>query len=450
MGIGKDLRRVVRGRAVGQGEEGFDHLRLAWNRAVDQKVSAVVEVADAGDVAAVVKYAAQAGLAVSTQATGHGASTAASGTILVKTRGLDGVRVDAPARRAVVGAGAPWAVVLEAAAEHGLAGPVGSSDVVGVAGYTLGGGVGWFSRSQGLAASAVRALEAVTADGEQVRVTATAEPELFWALRGGGGGDFAVVTALEFELFEANRLYGGRMLWPARQAGAVVDAFRKATEEAPESLSLWFAVVQFPPFPQLPDFLRGQSMVVVDVVSADGVTAPLRWFDEIPGRLLDTRRELDATQLGGICMEPTTPTPSRARGELLTDFSPAVSEALLAAAIPGGTPAPLAMMQVRHLGGALTRPGPDAGAAGGIAEPYLLSLLGPVLTREMGAVVEARQQAVLAAVRPHITGRKPYTYLDAGESSSAAFDSETLNRLREIKNHYDPKGTLRGSFPIEE
>ncbi|UFS95550.1 FAD-binding oxidoreductase [Nocardia huaxiensis] len=448
MGIGKDLRRMVRGRAVGPGEEGFDHLRLAWNRAVDQRVSAVVEVADAADVAAVVQYAAQAGLAVSTQATGHGASAAANDTILLKTRGLDGVRVDAQAKRAVVGAGAPWAVVLEAAAKHGLAGAVGSSDVVGVAGYTLGGGVGWFSRSQGLAANSVRALEAVTADGRQVRVTADAEPDLFWALRGGGGGDFAVVTALEFDLFEANRLYGGRMLWPATKAEAVVAAFRRATVEAPESLSLWLAVVQFPPFPQLPEFLRGQSMVVVDCVSADGVTSPLRWFDEIPGRLLDTRRELDAAQLGGICMEPTTPTPSRARGELLTEFSPAVSEALLAAAIPGGTPAPLAMMQVRHLGGALTRPAADAGSAGAITEPYLLSLLGPVLTREMGAVVEARQQAVLAAVRPYLSGRKPYTYLDVGESASAAFEPAVLERLRAIKKSYDPAGTLRGSFPI--
>ncbi|UGT39549.1 FAD-binding oxidoreductase [Nocardia yamanashiensis] len=446
-GIGNELRSAVRGRVVAMGEDGFEQARMPWNVAVAQQPVAVVEVADADDAAAVVRCAGRAGLAVSTQTTGHGASTAADGTILVKTRALQGVQIDARERTARIGAGMPWLDVLGAAAERGLTGAVGSSDVVGVAGYTLGGGLGWFARSHGYAANTVRAFEVITADGVRTRVSADSEPDLFWALRG-GGGDFALVTELELELFEAVSLSGGRMLWPSEQAEAVLAAFRRATVEAPEGLSIWYTVIQFPPFPQLPELLRGSAMVAIDVLAQGAVTSPLRWFEEVPGLVLDTRRPLLPTEIGSICMEPTAPTPARIRGELLTDLAPETAATLLDAVAPGGTPAPLALAQLRHLGGAIARPAPDAGCAAGIHEPYLLSLLGPIPTPELTAVVSARQDAVTAALRPHLSGRKPLTYLDSGESAAAAFDPETLTRLQQIKSKYDPAATFRSSYPV--
>ncbi|WP_218026739.1 FAD-binding oxidoreductase [Nocardia inohanensis] len=446
-GIGNDLRNAVRGRVVAMGEDGYEQARMAWNVAVRQQPVAVVEVADADDAAAVVRYAGRTGLAVSTQTTGHGASTAADGTILVKTRALRGVRVDAGERVARIGAGMPWLDVLGATAEHGLTGAVGSSDVVGVAGYTLGGGVGWFARSHGFAANMVRSFEVITADGARTRVSADADPDLFWALRG-GGGDFALVTELELELFEANSLSGGRMLWPSEQASAVLAAFRRATVEAPEGLSIWCTLIQFPPFPQLPELLRGRAMIAVDLLAQGAVTSPLRWFDEVPGLVLDTRRPLLPTEIGSICMEPTAPSPARIRGELLTDLCPETSATLLDAVVPGGTPAPLALAQIRHLGGAIARPVADAGCAGQLPEPYLLSLLGPIPTPELAAVVTARQDAVTTALRSQLSGRKPLTYLDSGDSAAAAFAPETLARLQQIKDKYDPRSTFRAGFPV--
>ncbi|MEC3913155.1 FAD-binding oxidoreductase [Nocardia sp. CDC160] len=445
--LGRDLRQVVRGRVLVPGEDGFEQAASPWNLAVRQRVSAVVEVVDAADAAGLVRFAAAAEVALSTRATGHSPSAAADGTVLVITRALDGVEIDVGSRVARVGAGVAWQPVLERAAAHGLAGACGSSGVVGVAGYTLGGGVGWFARSRGYAAHAVRALEVVTADGDQRRVTAESESDLFWALRG-GGGDFALVTGLEFELFDAPELFGGRMLWPAERAAEVIAAFREATAEAEVGLSLWLTLIQFPPFPQVPEPLRGQAMVAVDVVALGGVTGPLRRFDEIAGLVLDTRRPLDAAQVGGVCMEPTDPSPARVRGELLTDFSADVSEALLAAAAPRGSVGPLALVQIRHLGGALATPPADAGCAGGIAEPYLLSLLGPAPTPDFGALVVERQAAVVDALGPHLSGRKPFTYLDSGESPAAVFDAETLARLRDIKDRRDPDGLFRSNFPV--
>lgn len=453
-GLGNDLRQVVRGRVLMPGEDGFEYASTPWNLSVRQQVSAVVEVADAADAAALVRFAAAAELPLSTRATGHSPSAAADGTVLVTTRALDGIEVDAAARVAKVQAGVAWQPVLERAAAHGLAGACGSSAVVGVTGYTLGGGVGWFARSRGYASDAVRALEVVTADGDQRRVTADSDPDLFWALRG-GGGDFALVTGLEFELFDAPELFGGRVLWPAERTEAVIAAFHQATAEAEEGLSLWLTFIQFPPFPELPEFLRGQSMVAVDVVALgtvaaplNTVTAPLRWFDEISGVVLDTRRPLNAAAVGGVCMEPTDPSPARVRGELLTEFSPEVSGALLAAAAPRGSVGPLALVQIRHLGGALARPSAGAGCAGAIAEPYLLSLLGPAPTPEFEAAVTGRAAEVAGAMRPYLSGRKPFTYLDSGETPDVVFDAATLSRLREVKDRRDPDGLFRSNYPV--
>ncbi|GAB2566129.1 FAD-binding oxidoreductase [Nocardia heshunensis] len=445
--IGDDLRRVVRGRVFGAGEDGFAEARRAWNLSVEQQVSAVVEVADADDAAAVVHYASRSGLAVSTRATGHTPTAAADGTVLVKTGSLNGVEIDAEARVAWVQAGVQWGGVIAESAKHGLVGAMGSSPVVGLTGYTLGGGLGWFARSRGQAANLVRALDVVTGDGNRVRVSANSEPELFWALRG-GGGDYALVTALEFELFEAGALFGGRLLWPAERGEAVLAAFREVTAVAAEELSVWLTFIQFPPFPSVPEFLRGQSMVAVDVLAQGDVTGPLRLFDEIPGVVLDTRRPLDPTEIGGICMEPVDPTPARVRGELLTEFSTEVGDSLLAAAAPNGSVYPLALVQVRHLGGALTRPSADAGVAGGITEPFLLSMLGPAPSPQHAAAVLERRAEVATELSIYSSGRKPFTYLDAGDTPSDAFESATLDRLRDIKRRNDPQDVFRSNFPV--
>ncbi|WP_039800801.1 FAD-binding oxidoreductase [Nocardia araoensis] len=430
-----ELRAALPGRVLVAGDEGFETAARPWTTTVDQPVAAVVRAVDAGDVAAVVRYAARVGVPVVTQPTGHGASGGVPEAILLRTGLLDGIEIDPERRVARVGAGVPWGRVQAAAARHGLTGLAGSNPVVGVTGYTLGGGMSWFGRKHGWAADAVRAFQIVDAEGVARRVTAEDDPDLFWALRG-GGGDFAVVTALEFELFPAPELFGGRMLWPETRIREVFDAFQEITAGAPDELSVWFQRLQIPDAP---------PMVGVDAVylgDPDRGRALLAALDAIGDPILDRRGVFGAADIGAVTAEPTDPSPSLSRAEQLTDLGDAVVKTLIEEPV-----APLANVQIRHLGGALAEARPDGGARGPIAEPYLLYCLGLGLPHLRDAVT-ARRTAIVDAVSGQISGRKPYTFLTPGESADAVFDTGTLTRLREIKRARDPHGVIRANYPV--
>ncbi|MFI9634428.1 FAD-binding oxidoreductase [Nocardia sp. NPDC051929] len=430
-----ELRATLPGRVLVAGDEGFETAARPWTTTVDQPVAAVVRAGDAGDVAAVVRYAGRAGVPVVTQPTGHGASGGVPEAILLRTGYLDGIEIDPRRRVARVGAGVSWGRVQAAAARHGLTGLAGSNPVVGVTGYTLGGGMSWFGRKHGWAADAVRAFEIVDAEGAARRVTAEDDPDLFWALRG-GGGDFAVVTALEFDLFPAPELFGGRMLWPQTRIREVFDAFQEITAAAPHELSVWFQRLQIPDAP---------PMVGVDAVylgDPDRGRTLLTALDAIGDLILDKRGVFGAADIGAVTAEPTDPSPSLSRAEQLTDLGDAVVKTLIEEPV-----APLANVQIRHLGGALAEARPDGGARGAIAEPYLLYCLGLGLPHLRDAV-EARRTAIVGAVSGQISGHKPYTFLTPGETADAAFDAATLNRLREVKRARDPHGVIRANYPV--
>ncbi|WP_214413037.1 FAD-binding oxidoreductase [Sphaerisporangium fuscum] len=448
-GLAADLRRAVRGRVSVPGDEGFEASRRPWAVNVDQRVRAVVEVEDAADAAALVGYAAKAGLRLAVQPNGHGATDGLDGEILVRTGRMRGVEIRPERRTARVEAGASWGEVLTASAGHGLTGLCGSSPIVSATGFTLGGGLAWFSRRHGLAANGVRSFEVVDAEGSLRTVSAGSDPELFWALRG-GGGDFALVTAMEIELYPAPHLYGGRLIWPMERAAEVMAAFRATTAVAPEELSLWFTLMRFPPFPQLPEPLRGLSAVVMDVTylgEAAEARRLLDRFDRIPGLVVDTRDEIAIPELGGVCAEPTDPSPAVQHAELLRGLDDDAAAAFLAAAGPD-TIFPLAVAQIRHLGGALARPVPDAGACGHVAEPYILSLLAIAGAPEEMAAVERRMGSFREALAPWMSGARPYTFLGHSEGPEAAFPADVLARLRAAKRRYDPDGVFRANHPI--
>ncbi|MEV0632651.1 FAD-dependent oxidoreductase [Nonomuraea wenchangensis] len=430
-----DVRGVIKGRVLLPGDDGFEQAATAWNLTVRQPVAAVVEAADADDVAALVRYARRAGMTVTAQPSGHGASGDVEGLILLRTGLLNEVEVRERERVVRVGAGATWGQVLAAAGPLGLTGLAGSAPGVGVTGYTLGGGVGWFSRRHGLASGSVRAVEIVDADGEPGRVTAESDPELFWALRG-GGGDFALVTALELGLYPAPSLYGGRVIWPEHRAREVYEAFLEITAEAPRELSVWVNRLQSPGAP---------PMVTLDLAylgeAGQGESLLVR-IDKIEGAISDSRGVVPLADLGAIAAEPTAPAPSIARAELLTGLDADAVELLLAKPV-----APLVNVQIRHLGGALAEPGGGAGAGGAVAEPYLLGLVGLGLPHTADAT-RAKQAEVVADLEPYVAGRKPYTLLSPGETAAESFSGGTLARLREIKRARDPHNVFRANYPV--
>ncbi|MCP2355835.1 FAD/FMN-containing dehydrogenase [Nonomuraea thailandensis] len=426
------LRSVVRGRVLLPGDAGFDPAHRPWNLAVEQPVAAVVEAADAGDVAALVRFARSAGLGVAVQPNGHGASGRAAGTILLRTGRLDTLEIDAAARRARIGAGVPSGRVQAAAAAHGLTGLPGSSPVVSVAGVALGGGLSWFGRAHGWVSDAVTAFDVVDAEGRQRHVTAGSDPDLFWALRG-GGGDFAVVTALELTLHPAPSLFGGRVLWQGEHAPAVMDAFRQITAAAPEELTVWLDLLHFP---------GSDPMVAVDATYLGGQDAArdlLAPLDRLARPLSDSRRVMRVSELGGITAEPTDPGPGLSRAELLTELDDAAAKTLLTDPI-----APLLSVQVRQLGGAFARPSDSP--QGPLTEPYALYLFGIPAGPSTAAAVAARQRGLAEALP--VSGRKPFTFLNPAETAADAFAPAALARLRAVKRHHDPHNVLRSNFPV--
>jgi FAD/FMN-containing dehydrogenase len=251
------LRAAIAGEVVLPTDAGWDAARQAWNLVVDQQPALVVLCAAPEDITATVRFAAGNGMRVAPQSTGHGATSLGdlASTILLHTSLLNDVTVDADARTAQVQAGACWRDVVAAAGEHGLVAAHGFSGGVGVAGYTLGGGIGWLARRDGFASSHVRSFDVVTAVGNQLHVDAEREPDLFWALRGGGGGP-VVVTSLEIELFPLDHVFAGSLLWPIEQAREVVHAYREWTTGVPDTVTSTVRLMRFPPLPDVPEPLR--------------------------------------------------------------------------------------------------------------------------------------------------------------------------------------------------
>ncbi|GAA2028815.1 FAD-binding oxidoreductase [Catenulispora yoronensis] len=428
------LRTAVRGEVLLPGDSGFDEAARPWNLAIDQAVLAVVTAADADDVAAAVRFAKDLGVPIAVQPNGHGASGTAAGTILLRTGRLDEITLDVQARTARVGAGVKSGAVTAAAAEHGLVHRPGSSPVVSATGYTLGGGVGFFARKYGMSSDHVVEFEVVDAEGERRRVGADEHPDLFHALLG-GGGDFAIVTAMTLRLHEERELFGGTVIWPAARAAEVFQAFRDVTAAAPPELTVWASLAQFPGAP---------AMAAVSVAflgsEADG-RALLKPFDAIDDVLQGAWRPVPFTEIGTITNDPVDPGPSVSRAELFGRFDAGVVATLLAEPID-----PLLAVQVRHLGGALAedRPGPH----GPVTEEYLVYMVGLALTPEGGAAVAAKQAEVAARLGDVLTGRKPATFLSPVDTLADAFPAEQIELLRAAKQKWDPQGRFVANYPV--
>ena len=229
---------------------------------------------DLDDVRAIVQHARDHGLRIAPQGTGHSAGALGSlaDTILLSTRHMRGVEIDATRRIARVQAGTLWHEVTEATSPFGLYPLSGSSPDVSVVGYTLGGGLSWLARQHGLASNHVTAIEVVTADGGVTRATPSEHTDLFWALRG-GGGSFGVVTALEFTLFPYREVYAGMFLWPYERHLESSHSWYAWTRSAPDAVTTSLRIIHFPPLDDLPPYLSGRSVIVVDGAFAGDVDA---------------------------------------------------------------------------------------------------------------------------------------------------------------------------------
>jgi UDP-N-acetylenolpyruvoylglucosamine reductase len=438
-------------KLIHPGDPGYDASRGAWNLAIDQRPAAVVRPETPDDVIAAIAYARERGLRVAPQGTGHNAGPLGSlaDTLLLRTDAMRGVQIDPSRRIARVQAGTVWLDVVEAAAAHGLAALAGSSPDVGVVGYTLGGGVSWLGRRYGLAASHVEAIELVTADGRYRRVDHAHEPDLFWALRG-GGGDFGVVTAIELRLFPITHAYAGILWYPITRGHEVMHAWHELTHaRPPEELTTVGRFLQLPPIQEIPEPVRGKSFVVVeayhvgDAAQADELLAPLRAL----GPVNDTVQTVPMPALSHIHMDPEHPVPGFGDGMLLGELPAAAVDAVVAAA--GANAAfPLLSVEIRHLGGELSRARPRNGALAALEAEYALYAVGATPVPELEGPVRAQVEAVIAAMSPWRGERSYLNFAETSQASSEFWTPIAHDRLRAVKAAVDPGGLIRSNHPI--
>jgi hypothetical protein len=415
------------------GDEGYDREVAGFQTAVRHRPAVVAAVSSSADVVEAVRLARARGMRVVVHATGHGARAPADG-VLVTTRRMSGVRVDPVARTAWVEGGARWSAVIEQAAAHGLAPLAGSSPGVGAVGYTLGGGVGLLGRTFGYAADHVRALDVVTADGSLRQVTATSEPDLFWALRG-GGMPLGVVTGMEIGLMPVPVVHGGGLHFDAAHAAEVLAAFRELTAAAPETLTTSVGMVGLPPIDAVPEPLRGRHVLHVRLASTEpldpSLLAPLRAI----GPLVDRVGEVPAAEVGSIYGDPDFPHAYVGDNVLLGELPPTLLDAVPVLAGPAA-PVPC-VVDIRHLGGAMARPPEVSNAVPYRQATHILRVLSPATDIDAARAVH---HEVFRAAAPFAVGRAAtfgYGPVDDDPTLPALREPATAARLTQVREKFE-------------
>jgi FAD/FMN-containing dehydrogenase len=444
------LRRKLTGAVTIPGDPAWDDARRAWNLHVDQRPVAVVEPETVADVVSVVDFARQHGLKVAAQGTGHNASALASlqDTILVRTHRMRVVDIDPVTCRARAQAGALWADVAVPASEYGLAALAGSSHDVGVVGYLLGGGLSWLARKYGLATNSVTAIQIVTADGRVRLVDGQHDPDLFWALRG-GGGSFGVVTAIELRLYPIEEVYAGMLVFPWERAREVLGAWRAWTDTVPDEITTSARILQVPPLPDIPEPLRGRNLAIIDGAytgdEADGaeVIAPLRAL----GPELDTFAMIGPAQLLQLHMDPPEPLPATGDGAMLDVVPVEAIDELVKVAGPGSG-SPLLIVELRHLGGAVGREANHDAALAKLDGDYAFFALGIAPDEETAEAVAAHVDVVRGALTEWDAGRRYLNFSERPVDTRCAYSAKAYSRLRAVKTLVDPDDVMRANHPI--
>jgi FAD binding domain len=442
---------AIAGRTATPADSDWDQARMAWNLAADQRPSAVAFVESGEDIAAVVRFAAENGLRVAGQGTGHGAVALGSleGAILIKTERMRDIEVDGEAQTARVEAGVLSVELAEAAQQHGLSGLPGSSPDVGVTGFHLGGGLSWFGRRYGFACNRVSAIELVTADGETRTVDAVSDPDLFWALRG-GGGDFAVVVALHLDLVPVADAYGGAFLFPGAVGAEAFRIWRDWVAGVGENVTSVCRFLRPPDVPDVPEPLRNTPLVTIDgacIGSREEGEAAFAPLLEIGEPIMSTFDQVPPAALCRIHMDPEQPVPGLGHHRVLRELPDEAIDVFASMSDPdSGTP--LLLTEIRHMGGALSRPAENGGALSHLDAEFAMFGIGMPMTPELGQAIEGHLDALHEAMAPWAADGGYFNFAERPCDADAILPPETCKRLAEIKRRYDPDSRILGSHAV--
>jgi FAD/FMN-containing dehydrogenase len=443
------LRGALRGDLVAPGDATYEAERLVWNGMIDRRPAAIARCLGVSDVVAALRFARTHGLPVAMRGGGHNIAglAVADGALVIDFSRMRGVSVDPGHRVARVQAGALLSDVDRETQVHGLAAVLGFVSTTGVAGLTLGGGFGYLTRRFGWTCDTVRSMEVVTADGDVVRASAREHPDLFWALRG-GGGNFGVVTEIEYELFPVGpEVLGGGIAWRAADAPAVLEAWRALVAEAPPEMTCVAALRIAPPAPWIDPAVHGQPIVAVFVChtgeAAEGEVLVQRLRAAAPP-VGDTvqRRPYTSQQ---VLLDATQPKGRRYYWK--SEYLPEVRKAMLAplmAQVPK-LPSPHSAILVFPLGDAMAQHGDDHSAVGNRDARFVINVAaawdGPA--GDDACISWARE--AWESLRGFGTGGSYINFQtqDEGDDRLHAAYGRTLGRLAEVKRQWDPGNVFR-------
>jgi FAD/FMN-containing dehydrogenase len=442
------LRDNFHGRLLTRGAAGYDDARTVWNAMIDRKPALIARCADASDVATAVRFARENALLTSVRGGGHNiaGNAVSDDAFMIDLSPMNSVIVDPATRTARVGAGATLGDIDRATQEHALATPLGINSTTGVAGLTLGGGFGWLSRRLGLSSDNLRSADVVTADGKQVRASATENPDLFWGLRG-GGGNFGVVTSFEFDLHRVGpTVLAGLVVHPFDDAKDVLRFYRSFAPDTPEELTTWIVLRKAPPLPFLPAEWHGREIVVLaacysgDLADGERILKPLRQFGH---PIADV---IGPTPFAGwqTALDPLLTPGMRNywKSHDFLDLDDGLIDVL--ADFAGRLPDDNSEILFAQLGGATNRLTNTDSAFGRRDAQYLMNVHGrwADASRDVAGIAWARE--LFNAAAPFSTGSVYVNFMTGDEETRvrAAYGAN-YDRLVALKNKYDPTNLFR-------
>jgi len=440
------LRAVFGGEIVTANDETYDNLRAGWNGMIDKRPQLIARCQTVQDIVAAVNFARESGINPAVRGGGHSLpGLSCSDGILIDLSPMRQVHVDPARHVAVAEPGATWRDYDAATAVHGLASTGGLISTTGVAGLTLGGGIGWLQRKYGLACDNLISADVVTASGELVHASETVRPELLWGLRG-GGGNFGVVASFEFSLHPVSTVLGGLMLFSWERAREVLAAFGEWTKTLPDDGSMLAAVMTAPPEPFVPADLIGTPVVAVlgcwcgDLDSGQEVLTSLRALSPA----VDLFGPMPYPALQGML---DAGAPQGLRSYFRSGYANELSSALIDVVVDHGArmPSPMSALHLHQMGGAVARVAPDATAFGGRDAAFTYNLVSTWVDPSDDAVNIEANRAFAAALAPLSTGAVYVNFLgDEGtDRIRAAYGGETYDRLARLKREYDPQNLFR-------
>jgi hypothetical protein len=400
-------------------------------------------------VSKVIGFANDNDLKVTAQSTGHAAVAMGSleDVILIKTERMRGVELTDDGAR--MEAGVLAEEIAGTAHEKGLSFLPGTSPNVGVTGYTLGGGLSWLGRKYGWACNNVSAIELVGADGEPRTVDAVSDPELFWALRGGGGG-YAIVTALHVNLFPVAEAYAGALLFPPEFTEEGLRRYRDWTAQVPEEVGSMIRMLNLPPIPDIPEEIRGKKWLAITACcigskeEGEKLIAPLR---EIGEPAMDAFDQIPAPALTRIAMDPEPPVPGLGHHATVNELPDEAIDAFIGAAGPE-TDSPLLLAELRHLGGALAQVPENAGALDKLDAEYVMLGIGMLMDPALRDPIVGQLDKLHDALGPWAADGGYYNYAERSCDVEAILPEETCKRLSHVKRSWDPDNRIVANHSV--